>query len=84
MWKLGRIWYLQILFYYIYLDCIGTKDSCSPVGPHHGMPKKDDPYLIKKLIDQPIMSVGHLIIKPGEEKPPQIVNNHAAVGYLLI
>ena len=36
-------------------------------------------YLIKKLIEQPIMSVGHLIIKAGEEKPPQLVDNHAVV-----
>ena len=63
-------------------DCIATKDSRSPVGPDHGTPKKDDPYLIKQLIDQPIMSSGHLILKPGEEKPPQIVNNHAVVGSL--
>ena len=63
----------------MFVECIGTKDSRKPVGPHHGSPKKDDPYLIKKLIEQPIMSVGHLIIKPGEEKPPQLVDNHAVV-----
>ena len=84
---------LYYLYFYSYLvrfkfisflaDCIAKADSRSPVGPHHGKPTKEDPYLIKKLIDQPLMSMGQLTIKPEAEKPPQIVDNAATVSLII-
>ncbi|KAL4237037.1 hypothetical protein ACF0H5_005421 [Mactra antiquata] len=51
------------------IDCVAKKDSSQPVGPGNKSPKKDDPYLITRLLSHPCISAGKLSIKPNAHKP---------------
>ena len=63
-------------------ECVVKRDTFKAVGPHHGSPMKDDPYLITQIFDQPCLSAGNLVIRPRAVKPEQLVNTNAVVSGL--
>jgi len=59
-------------FHFWFVECIAKADCIKPVGPKHDCAKKEDPYLITKMLDHPCMSAGKLCLKPHCQKPTHV------------